>query len=187
MCLVGIWVLVPSEMCLACSGTSKKTGNTRECQPIWYNRNKKEGLIQCRSCANAKRGCSFATELFGIAKWPTLTDSAEGALRRKNNARNQEKKAGTPRVRTPALAVYLTKAISLDSSLTRAMGPSTSTPLMIPSAESTVRRGDFEPVFLEDLTLGTRTQIPTRHMLDTLGVQTTSDSNVPSGYRLYTF
>ena len=36
-------------------------------------------------------------------------------------------------------------------------------------------------------TLGTRTQIPTRHMLDTLGVQTTSDSNVPSGYRLDTF
>jgi len=37
------------------------------------------------------------------------------------------------------------------------------------------------------ITLGTRTQIPTRHMLDTLGVQTTSDSNVPSGYRLGTF
>ena len=37
------------------------------------------------------------------------------------------------------------------------------------------------------LSLGTRTQIPTRHMLDTLGVQTTSDSNVPSGYRLGTF
>jgi len=34
------------------------------------------------------------------------------------------------------------------------------------------------------LTLGTRTQIPTRHMLDTLGVQTTSDSNVPSGQKL---
>jgi len=32
--------------------------------------------------------------------------------------------------------------------------------------------------------LGTRTQIPTRHMLDTLGVQTTSDSNVPSGQNL---
>jgi len=32
--------------------------------------------------------------------------------------------------------------------------------------------------------LGTRTQIPTRHMLDTLGVQTTSDSNVPSGQKL---
>jgi len=40
---------------------------------------------------------------------------------------------------------------------------------------------------LTTLTLGTRTQIPTRHMLDTLGVQTTSDSNVPSGYRLGTF
>jgi len=37
------------------------------------------------------------------------------------------------------------------------------------------------------LSLGTRTKIPTRHMLDTLGVQTTSDSNVPSGYRLGTF
>ena len=37
---------------------------------------------------------------------------------------------------------------------------------------------------LGPLTLGTRTQIPTRHTLDTLGVQTTSDSNVPSGYRL---
>jgi len=37
------------------------------------------------------------------------------------------------------------------------------------------------------LSLGTRIQIPTRHMLDTLGVQTTSDSNVPSGYRLGTF
>jgi len=37
------------------------------------------------------------------------------------------------------------------------------------------------------MSLGTRTQIPTRHMLDTLGVQTTSDSNVPSGYRLGTF
>ena len=35
--------------------------------------------------------------------------------------------------------------------------------------------------------LGTRTQTPTRHILDTLGVQTTSDSNVPSGYRLGTF
>jgi len=34
------------------------------------------------------------------------------------------------------------------------------------------------------MTLGTRTQIPTRHMLDTLGVQTTSDSNVPSGQKL---
>jgi len=34
------------------------------------------------------------------------------------------------------------------------------------------------------VTLGTRTQIPTRHMLDTLGVQTTSDSNVPSGQKL---
>ena len=34
------------------------------------------------------------------------------------------------------------------------------------------------------LSLGTRTQIPTRHMLDTLGVQTTSDSNVPSGQKL---
>jgi len=34
------------------------------------------------------------------------------------------------------------------------------------------------------LTLGTRTHIPTRHMLDTLGVQTTSDSNVPSGQKL---
>ena len=33
-------------------------------------------------------------------------------------------------------------------------------------------------------TLGTRTQVPTRHMLDTLGVQTTSDSNVPSGQKL---
>ena len=33
-------------------------------------------------------------------------------------------------------------------------------------------------------TLGTRTKIPTRHMLDTLGVQTTSDSNVPSGQKL---
>ena len=33
-------------------------------------------------------------------------------------------------------------------------------------------------------TLGTRTQIPTRHMLGTLGVQTTSDSNVPSGQKL---
>lgn len=73
-------------------------------------------------------------------------------MRRKNNAKNQEKKAGTPRVRTPAPAVDLTKAISLDSSLTRAMGPSTSTPLTIPSAEPAVRRGDFEPVFLEDLT-----------------------------------
>jgi len=31
---------------------------------------------------------------------------------------------------------------------------------------------------------GTRTKIPTRHMLDTLGVQTTSDSNVPSGQKL---
>jgi len=37
------------------------------------------------------------------------------------------------------------------------------------------------------LTLGTRTQIPTRHMLDTLGVQTTSDSNVPSGQKLGLF
>jgi len=34
------------------------------------------------------------------------------------------------------------------------------------------------------VSLGTRTQIPTRHMLDTLGVQTTSDSNVPSGQKL---
>ena len=34
------------------------------------------------------------------------------------------------------------------------------------------------------LSLGTRTKIPTRHMLDTLGVQTTSDSNVPSGQKL---
>jgi len=33
-------------------------------------------------------------------------------------------------------------------------------------------------------TLGTWTQIRTRHMLDTLGVQTTSDSNVPSGQKL---
>jgi len=33
-------------------------------------------------------------------------------------------------------------------------------------------------------TLGTRTKIPTSHMLDTLGVQTTSDSNVPSGQKL---
>jgi len=40
---------------------------------------------------------------------------------------------------------------------------------------------------LKGKALGTRTQIPTRHMLDTLGVQTTSDSNVPSGYRLGTF
>ena len=37
------------------------------------------------------------------------------------------------------------------------------------------------------VSLGTRTKIPTRHMLDTLGVQTKSDSNVPSGYRLGTF
>jgi len=37
---------------------------------------------------------------------------------------------------------------------------------------------------LEEKTLGTRTQIPARHMLDTLGVQTTSDSNVPSGQKL---
>jgi len=37
------------------------------------------------------------------------------------------------------------------------------------------------------LSLGIRTQIPTRHILDTLGVQTTSDSNVPSGCRLGTF
>ena len=36
-------------------------------------------------------------------------------------------------------------------------------------------------------TLRTRTQIPTRHILDTLGVQTTSHSNVPSGCRLGTF
>jgi len=39
------------------------------------------------------------------------------------------------------------------------------------------------PRTLEE-TLGTRTQIPTRHMLDTLGVQTTSDSNVLSGQKL---
>ena len=43
------------------------------------------------------------------------------------------------------------------------------------------------PPSMTALTLGTRTQISTRHMLDTLGVQTTSDSNVPSGYRLGTF
>ena len=36
----------------------------------------------------------------------------------------------------------------------------------------------------DQVTLGTRTQVPTRHMLDTLGVQTTSDSNVPSGQKL---
>jgi len=36
----------------------------------------------------------------------------------------------------------------------------------------------------EQESLGTRTQIPTRHMLDTSGVQTTSDSNVPSGQKL---
>jgi len=46
----------------------------------------------------------------------------------------------------------------------------------------------FDPINpLRQFTLGTRTQIPTRHILDTLGVQTTSDSNVPSGYRLGTF
>ena len=40
------------------------------------------------------------------------------------------------------------------------------------------------PPWEKSTTLGTRTQIPTRHMLDTLGVQTTSDSNVPSGQKL---
>jgi len=39
----------------------------------------------------------------------------------------------------------------------------------------------FKP---ESKSLGTGTKIPTRHMLDTLGVQTTSDSNVPSGQKL---
>ena len=43
------------------------------------------------------------------------------------------------------------------------------------------------PSLLSQSSLGTRTQIPTRHILDTLGVQTTSDSNVPSGCRLGTF
>ena len=37
---------------------------------------------------------------------------------------------------------------------------------------------------MDVMSLGTRTQIPTRHMLDTLGVQTISDSNVPSGQKL---
>jgi len=48
------------------------------------------------------------------------------------------------------------------------------------------RRGSENtgPRLLNCGSLGTRTQIRTRHMLDTLGVQTMSDSNVPSGQKL---
>jgi len=64
-----------------------------------------------------------------------------------------------------------------------------STHASLPQAVATFQDTSLcAPVRLRNaLTLGTRTQIPTRHMLDTLGVQTTSDSNVPSGYRLGTF
>jgi len=57
--------------------------------------------------------------------------------------------------------------------------------------EEGMSKQDFKWSVLDNVdlkvdTLGTRTQIPTRHILDTLGAQTTSDSNVPSGYRLGT-
>ena len=61
-----------------------------ECIPIWY-RNKVGHYIRCPRCKSLRHGCSFGTQSFRVATWPTVKNSVEGNRRRAADAASRKK------------------------------------------------------------------------------------------------
>jgi len=144
------------------------------CEPIWYT-SKSIPSLSCKLCLSSRRGCSFKSLEFGIARWPTIAPSPSSLERRAGGA--AAKRKGTPQVPKEDVPITGTQgSISTAPTRTRkpakprgaplesltAAGPSTASPstvagpsssLVIPvtGASSVPVDGRVHGVFLEPL------------------------------------